>query len=271
MDKPAAPHSLLWSGQTDRGKVRPNNEDSFLALRFDAREVQFLGKVGDASTEQHDYVFAVSDGMGGAKAGEFASRITVEKVTRLLPRSYKQSALGIGGGLEDVMAELFDQIHHQLLDYGSSYDECQGMGATLSLCWFTPGWMHFGHIGDSRIYYLPAGSGALQQLTHDDTHVGWLYRQGRINEREARSHPARSSLQKVLGAGHQFIDPQVGAVGYEPGDKFLLCTDGVIDGLFDSTLLDMLRAPGTTALELVNAAVENSGRDNATALIIEVR
>jgi protein phosphatase len=135
--------------------------------------------------------------------------------------------------------------------------------------------MHFGHIGDSRIYYLPAGGG-IKQLTHDDTHVGWLYRNGKINEREARTHPARTSLQKALGAGHQFVDPQVGSVGYESGDLFLLCTDGVIDGLFDQSLLDLLRAPDATeaalnpAQRLVHAAVERSGRDNTTALVVEV-
>jgi Serine/threonine protein phosphatase len=113
----------------------------------------------------------------------------------------------------------------------------------LSLCWFTPGWMYFGHVGDSRIYYLPAGGDAIKQLSHDDTHVGWLFRNGKINEREARSHPRRSVLQKALGGGNQFVDPQVGAVGYESGDIFLLCTDGLVDGLYDSHLAEMLRSP----------------------------
>src|ERR1700760_1846092 len=93
--KEAAPHVLRWSGQTDRGKVRKNNEDSFLGLQFDAQEVHFLGKLGDATNEHADFVFAVSDGMGGAMAGEFASRITVDKITHLLPRAYKQAALGL--------------------------------------------------------------------------------------------------------------------------------------------------------------------------------
>jgi len=85
------PQQLSWSGRTDRGKVRMNNEDSFLALQFNAQEVNYLGKVGEASTDNTDFVFAVSDGMGGAMAGEFASRITVEKITRLLPQSFKHS------------------------------------------------------------------------------------------------------------------------------------------------------------------------------------
>lgn len=267
--------TLRWHGQSDRGKVRPSNEDSFLGLRFDSQEFHYLGKVGDASMARFDFVFAVSDGMGGAMAGEFASRIAVEKIARLLPRSYKLSAQGLAAGAADVLEELFAQIHRALLFLGDSYAECSGMGATLSLCWFTPGWMHWGHIGDSRIYYLPQRGGGIVQVSHDDTHVGWLFRKGEINEREARNHPRRTVLQKALGAGHQFVDPQVGSVAYEPGDLFVLCTDGVIEGLFDAQLHDQLRkpepgAPADPALRLVQAALERSGRDNTTAVVIEV-
>ena len=268
---------LRWFGQTDRGHVRANNEDSFLALQFNAEEIYYLGKIGEAPTGSTDFVFAVSDGMGGAKAGELASRITVDKITHLLPRSFRQSAMGLETGFEDVFTELFDQVHRALAFLGSSDEEVHGMQATLSLCWFAPGWMYFGHIGDSRIYYLPASGSEIKQLSHDDTYVGWLFRTGQINEREARNHPQRSALQKALGGGNQFVDPQVGAVAYEPGDMFLLCTDGLVDGLFDSQLLEMLRRPdareiaATPAQRLVSASLERSGRDNTTALIIEVQ
>src|SRR5262245_39003980 len=137
MENPSPPSStpaiLQWSGWTDRGKIRNNNEDSFVGLHFDAREVHHLGKLGEASTENMDFAFAVSDGMGGARAGEFASRIVVEKVTRLLPRSFKQQAAGLDAGFADVLSELFAQIHRALVYVGSSYEECHGMEATLSL------------------------------------------------------------------------------------------------------------------------------------------
>ncbi len=275
-NKPAQPARLHWWGQTDRGKVRKNNEDTFLALQFDALEVRYLGKIGEATTEYADFVFAVSDGMGGAAAGEFASRITAEKITRLLPRAYKQQASGIEAGFDDVLAELFEQIHKALLFLGGSYEECAGMGATLSLCWFTPGWVYFAHIGDTRIYYLPA-EGGIRQVSHDDTYVGWMFRNGQINEREAKFHPRRNVLQKALGAGHQFIEPQVGAVVCEPGDIFVLCSDGVTDGLYDGRLLELIRSPGPAAAALnpavrvVEAGIEGSGRDNTTALVVEVR
>ena len=87
---------LRWSGLSDRGKVRANNEDSFLGMQFDAQEAHLLGKFGEASLENVDLAFAVSDGMGGAMAGEFASRITVEKITRLLPRAFLREEMNGG-------------------------------------------------------------------------------------------------------------------------------------------------------------------------------
>lgn len=268
--------SLKWSGWTDRGKVRPHNEDAFLALRFDAEEVHRLRKSGDASTAKTDFAFAVSDGMGGALAGEYASRIAMEKITTLLPRSFKQSATGFITDYDDVLTELFGEVHKALVYLGSSYEECDGMEATLTLCWFTPGWMHFGHIGDSRLYYLPAKDDKMKQLSHDDTHVGWLFRNGKISEWEARTHPRRSVLQKALGGGNQFVDPQLGAVAYESGDIFLLCTDGLVEGLYDHHVVDILREAESSqpraerAHRLVKDAVEKSGRDNVTALVVEI-
>ena len=272
---PAPQPDLRWSGLTDRGKVRPNNEDSFLALAFDGREVRRLGKIGNASSATSDFVFAVSDGMGGAKSGEFASRITVEKITQLLPKSFKLSASGMSSGFTDILLEVFHAIHYELLKFGYSYEECLGMGTTLTLGWLTPGWLYFGHIGDSRLYYLPQ-SGGITQLTHDHTHVGYLRRQGQINEREARAHPMRNALHQALGAGHQFIEPQFGAVALTPGDRFVLCSDGLVDGLWERHIEELIRTPSPTekkrspAERLVAASLENSGQDNTTALAFEL-
>jgi serine/threonine protein phosphatase PrpC len=262
---------IHWSGLTHVGRVRKNNEDSFLALTFNGHEAHYLGKTGHASLAGADFVFAASDGMGGANSGEFASRIAVERITKLMPRAFRLSAAGMASGFTDILTELVSSIHYDLLKLGYSYEECAGMGATLSLCWFTPEWMYFAHVGDSRVYYLPRGGG-LTQVTHDHSHVGWLRRQGQINEREARSHPRRNALQQALGAGHQFVDPHIGAVGYQPGDRFLICSDGLVDGLWDRQIEETVRnaTDHNAARQLVEEAVQNSGRDNATAVVVEI-
>jgi protein phosphatase len=268
--EPDPPAHLRWTAQTDVGRVRKNNEDAFVALTFDAEGVRRLGKVGDGSLVQGDYLFAVSDGMGGAKSGEFASRIAVDQITRLLPRHYRQSAIGLATSFGDILSEVFTRTHAEMQKLGASYEECRGMGATLTLAWLKPGWLYFAHIGDSRLYYRPRADGTLRQLSHDDTHVGWLRRQGKINEREQRTHPRRNVLNKVLGAGHQFVEPQLGAVGCEAGDRFLLCSDGLIDGFWDHALADRMASTNLEAGPLVAEAVAESGRDNTTAVVIEI-
>ncbi len=267
---------LSWSGLTDKGRIRSNNEDAFLGLTFDGHEVRYLGKTGEGSTASSDFVFAVSDGMGGAQSGEFASRIAIDKITKLMPKGYRLSARGMASDFQDLLAELFEDTHHELLKLGQSYEECAGMGATLSLCWFSPEWMYFAHIGDSRIYYLPK-EGGLNQITHDHSQVGWMRRAGQLNEREARTHPRRNVLHQALGASNQFIDPQIGAVGYRPGDRFVICSDGLVDGLWDHHIEEIIRttppserADQSPARRLVEQALENSGQDNITTVVIEV-
>ena len=122
------PHfGLRWSAWTERGPIRPNNEDAFLGVCFDAREVHHLGKSGDAPSGSMDFAFAVSDGMGGAKAGEFASSIATEKIAHLLPRSFRQAAVGLETGFTEVLEELFDQIHRAL-------------ACLAPAIWNAPGW-----------------------------------------------------------------------------------------------------------------------------------
>lgn len=272
-DAPENEMGLRWSGVSDVGRFRKNNEDAFLALVFDDKETRYLGKFGASEVNHGDFVFAVSDGMGGANSGEFASKIAVEKITRLLPKSFGMQAAKMEFGAIDILAELFDQIHHAVLDLGRYYEECRGMGATLSLCWFTQEWMYFGHIGDSRIYYLPKG-GEMKQITEDHTRVGMLFRQGLINEREARSHPLKNTLLQVIGGGQKRIEPQFGRIQYGPGDRILLCSDGLTDGLRDHKIQDFCRSDDQNgelrSAALVRESVAESGRDNTTALLVEI-
>ena len=265
--------ALEWFGWTDTGRVRKNNEDAFLGLRFDAQAVDHLGKHGECSLARHDLTFAVCDGMGGAKAGEYASQIAVSKITTLLPQAFQKAGRGLDAACADVLAELYTQVHRALVYLGWAYEECHGMQTTMSLCWFTPGWMCFGHVGDTRIYHWAAETGEFRQLTEDDTHVGWLLRHGKLTDYEARTHPRRNVLQKALGGENQYVEPQVGAVSCRCGDSFLLCSDGLNEGLYEHQILEVLRtrkAGFNPAKTLVESAVQADGRDNITALVVRV-
>lgn len=266
---------IQWSGLSDVGRFRKNNEDAFLALALNKEGVQRLGKYGRASVFENDYIFAVSDGMGGANAGEFASSIAVDKITGLFPQTFQMSAEGISLQFQDLLSELFDQIHRELIHMGQAYEELRGMGATLSLCWVRPNQVYFGHVGDSRIYHLPA-SGRISQISHDHTHIGWQQRNHRISELEARSHAGRNALQQVLGGKTQNLCPQFGVIEYRSDDVFMLCSDGLVEGLWNSGIERLIRNPRkdtdpNTARRLVAEAVQTDGRDNTTALVFEFR
>ncbi|MDA0657793.1 MAG: serine/threonine-protein phosphatase [Planctomycetota bacterium] len=266
---------LRWSGATDVGPIRPNNEDAFLAITFDDREFHYLTRTGEIHDSAMDFVFAVSDGMGGEKSGEFASRFAIDHITRLLPRRFASSPGSYKACLAEIFAELYQGIHRQLTVLGESYAEGQNMGATLSLIWYVRGWLHFAHIGDSRIYHVH-NQGPTQQISEDDTHVGFLRRAGKLNEREARTHPRRNVLSQSLGAGNLFIRPQIGSFSCHPGDRLVLCTDGVTDGLWDHAFEDCIREDWFNdqnvplGQRIVRRAIEGGSRDNATALAVEL-
>ena len=264
-----------WSCKTDVGRFRKLNEDAFLALSLDGEGALFLGQEGAASLAGADLIFAVSDGMGGARSGEFASRIAIDKITQLLPRHFRRQGAGESGDTE-VLTDLFRIIHIEIEILGEAYPECKGMGATLSLCWITPSRVLVAHVGDTRVYRWRDGERegegvglGLKQVTEDDTRVGALLRAGKISEYEARNHPARNMLSKALGGGNQYIDPQVLVLELGRGDRFLICSDGVTDGIWNKKVCEYLQS-GASAGEIVDEAVKVSGRDNATAIVLQV-
>lgn len=269
---------VRWWADTDVGRVRRNNEDAFVGLTLDGREAHRLGKTGTAPLDSLDLVFAVADGMGGASAGDFASRIVVDHTIRLMQGTFRSGASGLPLDFRGILEQLADEIHRDLLELGRSYEECRGMGTTLTLAWLGPEWLYFVHVGDSRLYYLPKDPDTpIKPLTRDHSHVADLVRRGRITEDEARRHPRRNILTQALGGVTRHVEPQVGAVGLEPGDRYVLCTDGITEGHRDKAIQRLLRTPFGRLAEmnpaerLVHEAVVNSGRDNTTAIVLEVQ
>jgi len=279
-----APLGIRWSAMTHSGTFRTNNEDRFLAMLIDQRGVRYLGKDGQSNTRDADMLFAVADGMGGERSGELAGKIAIDNITRILPRAYLMSDQHLVESAPLILKGLFEAIHKELVTLGQWDSMCNNMGATLTLAWIHRSTVMFAHIGDTRLYQFRSvpdaslnGQSKLQmeQWTEDHTYVGWLRRTGKLNEREARSHPRKNVLSKALGAGNQFAEPQYGSFELKPNEKLVLCTDGITDGLWDRAIGDLVLEPEssmvdlTPAQRLVLTAVAESGKDNATAMVIE--
>lgn len=279
------PIAVRWSAMTHSGSFRSNNEDRFLAMLIDQRGVRYLGKDGQSNTRDADMLFAVADGMGGERSGELAGKIAIDNITKILPRAYLMTEQHIEESAPHILKGLFAAIHQELVTLGQWDSMCTNMGATLTLAWLHRSTVMYAHIGDTRLYHfrsIPDSTSMLgqsrlgmSQLTEDHTYVGWLRRTGKLNEREARFHPRKNVLSKALGAGNQFAEPQCGTFELKQNDKLLLCTDGITDGLWDRAISDLVLEPEssmsdlTPAQRLVLTAVAESGKDNATAIVIE--
>ncbi len=270
------PRRLIWSSQTHQGRFRRNNEDAFLCLRFNHEELNFLGKRGDLSLADYEYIFAVSDGMGGGNAGEFASKIILETVTELVSRELQRNVRQQSQPPEKLLFDFCQSIHQRARHVSQYYSECRGMGATLSLCWLSSSQLHFLHVGDSRIYLL-SGQGEFRQLSDDHTVPGRLLKAGEITEKEARSHPLRNQLEQSVGCNPEPVEPQIESLTVNPGDDLVLCSDGITDGIWDRNIEKYVRNPppylvdSPPAERLVKEALATSGRDNLTALVLEIR
>ncbi|MFO0014599.1 MAG: protein phosphatase 2C domain-containing protein [Planctomycetota bacterium] len=283
LDNATQPRDISWSAMSHPGNFRSNNEDRFLLMLADTCGVRYLGKNGTATSGEGDLIFAVADGMGGERSGELAGKIAIEQITRMMPTTYLLNDQHLIESSPTLLKSLFQSIHAELERLGSYDSACTNMGSTLTLVWIHRSIAMFAHIGDTRLYRIrpPEAESAsgyqLAQISEDHTFVGWLRRTGQINERQARFHPRKNVLSRALGAGHQFVEPHCGTLELRSGDRLILCSDGVIEGLWDHALMDLVLSPDSVqssmapAQRLVMTAVSESGRDNATAIVVEVQ
>ena len=264
---------IKWSGMTHPGRRRKNNEDGFLGLILFEHEAHHLGKEDEHALLDADYVFAVSDGMGGANAGDFASKLALQSVIKRLPKAVHKLADDPDIRTQAIYG-VFEEIHDEIVAVSRYYSECKGMGATLSLCWVHGHRITFGHIGDSRIYHIPKEE-PIAQITEDHSEVGRLFRQGKLNERSLKNHPYKHILDQALGGNLRNIDPQVGEFSCQPGDYVILCSDGICDGLYNRTIESTIVRPSPNiehlrwSERLVKEALFSSSSDNLTAMVIQ--
>ena len=223
--------------KTDTGRQRHANEDSYYAKAP---------------------LFAVADGMGGAQAGEVASRIAAGAFERG-PRNDDASA---EGQLEEIAQQANRKIHRLAQEDSSR----AGMGTTLTAALVSKEEVAFGHVGDSRAYLLRGGQ--LKRLTKDHSLVEELRRQGRLTEEEAEEHPQRSIITRALGP-EPSVNVDTMTFPARDGDVFLLCSDGLTTMVSDDQIRDILvnaKSLRSAVSQLVEAANRGGGRDNITAV-----
>jgi PPM family protein phosphatase len=262
--------TLQWAATSHSGSRKPRNDDSLIAFASSPKGAEKLDPEGCHSLAQHDLVFAVSDGMGGGNAGDLASSLLLQRMSEIIPETFKIAASGF---FPDCLAHLADAVRsvHDHINRNAACDQTRGMAATLALAWFTPQNLYIANVGDSRIYISRGGN--LEQLTRDHTSAWGQWKRGEITEIQYRSHPRRSALYEVIGGGHLNVCPHFAAVPIQPGDRFLICSDGLIDGVWERHIANALGSgdqPGTAVESLLNRAVENSGIDDTTLIVVHV-
>ena len=225
---------------TDVGRQRDANEDSYVIA---------------------EPVFAVADGMGGAQAGEVASRTAVEVIETTRPPD---------GTPEEQLTSLAREANRRIFELAQSDQSRRGMGTTLTAAMLDGDGVSVGHVGDSRAYRLRDDK--LQQLTHDHSLVAELERSGQIAPGAAEHHPQRSIITRALGPEPDVeVDAHTHAA--RPGDIFLICSDGLTGMISDAEVEALLRGSGdlpSTAEALVRAANQSGGKDNITVVLFRL-
>jgi serine/threonine protein phosphatase PrpC len=208
-------------------------------------------------------LLAVADGMGGHAAGEVASAATITTIAALDTEHVGQDLAGaVAGAVASANLRLQELIHAD--------PATEGMGTTLTAILWVDGHAALGHIGDSRAYLLR--SGQFYQISHDHSLVQSLIDEGKITEEDAAVHPHRSLLLRALD-GRTVAEPDVTVHETMPGDRYLLCSDGLSGVVSEQTLHETLRSiwdPDKAALQLIELAIKGGGPDNITCIVADV-
>ncbi|NOY56769.1 MAG: serine/threonine-protein phosphatase [Actinobacteria bacterium] len=233
--------TFTWASGTHQGRVRTNNEDCL-----------YPKTSGSSDTRS---IFAVADGMGGHVAGEIASSEAIEV------------AIATVGSLEERIAA----ANNAIVDAADEDPRLTGMGTTLTIAELDPdGTVSIGHVGDSRAYLLR--SGVLRQLTTDHSVVAEYLAAGKIRPEDVARHPQRSMLTRALGLARS-VEVDLLTEDLQPGDRLLLCTDGLSSMITDDDIAAKLAGgtPDEAVWSLIEAANAAGGYDNITVVVVDTR
>jgi len=232
-----------YAKDTDPGRRRRRNEDAFVL---------------------QPPLFAVADGMGGAQAGELASRLAAAALIA-------EGDTDPGGDAEKRLVDLIQTANQRIYERSSEDAGVSGMGTTMTAALVKNDLVSFGHVGDSRAYLIR--NGTLDQLTEDHSLVAELLRSGKLSPEEAETHPQRSVITRALGTDPD-VDVDTFSIGACPDDIFLLCSDGLTNMVDDEVILRIVEGSRidleAAARALIVEANQAGGDDNITVVFFEI-
>ncbi len=235
---------LGFTGKSDPGLVRSVNQDSY---HIDDPQGRF---------------FIVADGMGGHAGGQEASAIAIDTIQSYLEQHWHESI-----STDTLLTNAIEVANQNILQDQSKHPERADMGTTLVLLVFREEQTWVAHIGDSRLYRLRASH--LEQLTEDHTWVAKAIKAGDLTKEEAKMHPWRHVLSQCLGR-RDICQIDLEPIEVSPGDRFLLCSDGLTEEVPDELISKLLtHTLGEAAEMLVDEAKKAGGSDNITVVLIE--
>ncbi len=261
MYNPGQSVRLKGSARTNTGKVRDNNEDNVHLWTQD-------GNIALA---------VVADGMGGAVAGEEASRMAIEAIqTGLMAISDKLSTHNQATIEQTDLADYLQAIIREANDYivtqSNEHPELKGMGTTVTLAIIRNMQVVIGHVGDSRAYLVEGDTGNIEQITSDHSFVQALVAAGHITADEAEEHPMRNVLYRALGQTMD-VDVDIYHENLRVGDRLVLCSDGLTLHLKPGEIAQLALAmeePSDCSQQMIDLANQRGGRDNVSVIIIKV-
>lgn len=238
-----------YYAETNIGRVRLSNEDNVTVV----------------ANSKGQYLMVVCDGMGGANKGDYASKITIDMLVESFndkPRFLSEHSAFIW------LANMIKKINSKLYDDASKSPDYHGMGTTLTAVMLVNNHLIVGQIGDSRAYLVKDGK--LEQITEDQSYVGYLYRTGQIKKEEIATHPKRNLLTNAVG-NLPSINIDIRIYPYRK-EKVLLCSDGLYNNVSETTIENILNNSDSAAQkvnELISIANANGGSDNIAIVIWE--
>jgi protein phosphatase len=281
--EPPRPFSSLiqvdLSAASHPGRVRPDNEDHYLIVRFGRSWDTLLTNLPEGDVPAHaaetGYGMVVADGIGGSASGEVASRLAIQSLVHLVLATpdwiLRQQDESSRKFLQRAV-ERYERIHHALTQQSKEDYRLEGMGTTMTLACSFGADLIITHIGDSRCYLFRRG--LLCQLTRDHTLAQALADHGHIPQKSVAEHKLRHVLTQALGGGSVEPKPDVEQARLEDGDCLLLCSDGLTDMVDDSAIAAVLEGGDTAEVvcrRLLGMALLAGGTDNVTVVVARYR